>query len=444
MARHKLGRPFGWLWSAYAASTVGTWLGFGAFPLIAIQVLHAGPAAVSALAAAGLAAGALLAFPLGPWVEARRKKPVMIGADLVRCAALLTVSAACFTGRLTWTQLLAVSVIGTAANIAFTAAGGAYLKQLVRPDQLLVANGRFESTTWTATAFGPTAGGAAITLLGPTVTVMANATGFLLSALGIGAIRRREAEPGHGRAAAGRLRAADVLEGWRFIHDDRNLRPLFWNTVAVNALIMATEPLLAVLLLDGLGWAAWQYGLAFGLPCIGGFAGARAARRLEARYGRRRVLAVSGTLRVVWPVGLVLVVPGNAGVALVVAVELGLITCMGVFNPLFATERLQRVPAERLGRVLVAWKVTGTGAIAGLTALGGALATVTGPRTTIAVAGALLLATPLLHRAAAAPGAPCPVGSSWSRDGTATDPCPGEPAGVRGRVPARVPARDRS
>lgn len=32
MARQKLGRSFGWLWSAYAASTVGTWLGFGAFP----------------------------------------------------------------------------------------------------------------------------------------------------------------------------------------------------------------------------------------------------------------------------------------------------------------------------------------------------------------------------------------------------------------------------
>ncbi|MFZ3474704.1 MFS transporter [Streptomyces sp. 4.24] len=394
MARQDLGRSFGWLWSAFAASTAGTFLGFGAFPLIAIQVLHVGPAAVSALPAAALAVGSLLALPLGPWVEVRRKKPVMIAADLVRFGALLTVPAAYFAGRLTYTQLLVVSVVSAAANIAFTAAGGAYLKQLVRPDQLLVANGRFESTAWTATAVGPTLGGAAISLLGPAVTVLANAAGFLLSALGIGAIREKEAAPE--RAEPARFRASDLVKGWKFIHEDRRLRPLFWNTVAVNALIMATEPLLAVLLLHDLGWSAWQYGLVFGLACTGGFIGARLAPRLEARYGRRRVLTTSGVLRALWPVGLFFVVPGTAGMVLVVAVELVLITCIGVFNPLFATERLQRVPAERVGRVLVAWKITGSGATAALTALFGVLASVTGARAAIGVAGLLLLATPFL------------------------------------------------
>jgi hypothetical protein len=118
-----------------------------------------------------------------------------------------------------------------------------------------VASGRFESTTWTATAVGPPLGGAAISLLGPGVTVIANAVGFLLSALGIGAIREKEA--GCERVKTEKLRASDLVKGWKFIHDDRQLRPLFWNTVAVNALITATEPLLAVLLLDELGWEAW-------------------------------------------------------------------------------------------------------------------------------------------------------------------------------------------
>ena len=66
-----LGRQFGWLWAAYAVSAYGSGLGFGAFPLIAILVLHAGPAEVAALAAAGLAVGAAVAVPLGPWVEFR-------------------------------------------------------------------------------------------------------------------------------------------------------------------------------------------------------------------------------------------------------------------------------------------------------------------------------------------------------------------------------------
>ena len=393
MASQSLGRPFHWLWVAFAASTAGTWLSFGAFPLIAIQVLHAGPAAVSALAATGLAAGALVAAPLGPWLDGHGRRTVMIGTDLLRFAVLLSVPLCHAFGLLTYAQLVVVSVVGAAANIAFTSAGGAYLKTVVPPDRLLTANARFESTGWTAVAVGPVAGGAAISMLGPVVTVCANAAGFLLSALAIGAVRAPEARV---RRPASPRRAGDLLDGWRFINADRRLRALFRNTVSVNALIMATEPLLAVLLLRDLGWQAWQYGLAFGLPCTGGFLGAQIAGPLAARYGRRRVLAAAGVLRALWPVGLVLVTPGTGGVLLVIAVEFVLITCIGVFNPLFATERLQRVPAERLGRVLVAWHTTNTAAIAALTALWGVLASAVGARAAIGVAGLLLLATPFL------------------------------------------------
>src|SRR3954454_13920558 len=145
-----LGRRFGWLWSAYAVSALGTWLAFGAFPLIAVRVLHAGPAEVAALSSAGAAVGAAAAVPLGPWVEFRRKRPVMIAMDLTRFAALISIPAAFALGWLTFAQLLVVSVIVAAADIGFKAAGGACLKALVMREHLLVANGRFESTMWTA------------------------------------------------------------------------------------------------------------------------------------------------------------------------------------------------------------------------------------------------------------------------------------------------------
>lgn len=43
MGRRPLGRQFGWLWAAYAVSTYGSGLGFGALPLIAVLALHAAP-----------------------------------------------------------------------------------------------------------------------------------------------------------------------------------------------------------------------------------------------------------------------------------------------------------------------------------------------------------------------------------------------------------------
>ncbi|MFJ2581669.1 MFS transporter [Kitasatospora aureofaciens] len=392
--KHSLGRRFAWLWAAYAASTLGTFLAFNAFPLIAIRVLHTGPTAVAVLAAAGAAVGAAVAVPLGPWVEFRRKRPVMIAMDLVRCAALLSIPAAFALGRLGFGQLLAVSVVVAAADITFGVAGGAYLKTLVPQEKLLAANARFESTTWTTTILGPPLGGAAIGLLGPVTTVVADAVSYLLSALGLRAIGGREARPERDDTA--RLRAGDLLDGWRFLLADPALRPLFLNTVLVNGLIMATEPLLAVLMLGPLGFAPWQYGLAFAVPCLGGLLGSRLARPLVARYGRHRVLLTAGALRACWLPGLVLVRPGVPGLLLVMAVELGMITCIGVFNPVYATYRLTRTAPDRVARVLSAWSVTAKAAIAVLTSVWGVLGGLTGPRTALGLAGLLLLATPLL------------------------------------------------
>ncbi|MEV5824684.1 MFS transporter [Spirillospora sp. NPDC052242] len=398
-------RRFGPFWTAYAASTFGTMLAFDAFALIAILVLDAGPAAVSLLAAAGTAAGAALAVPLGPWAEHRRKRPVMIAMDLLRAAALLSVPAAHALGRLTFVQLVAVAVVMAAADIAFRAASGAYLKQLVPPDRLLAANGRLEATTWTATALGPPLGTAAIGLFGPVATVLANAAGLLVSAASLRAVRGREPRP----VRAGARGTGGLLEGWRHILAEPALRALFLNTVLVNGLIMAAGPLLAVLMLDGLGFAPWQYGLVFALPCVGGLIGSRLARRLVPRFGPHRVLLVAGTLRACWLPGLAFVRPGAAGLVLVMAVELGMITCIGVFNPVFATRRLELTAPDRLVRTLAAWTVTSRLATAALTALWGLLASVTGPRAAIAAAGAAALATPFLlprRERVTAPAAP--------------------------------------
>jgi MFS family permease len=394
MVRRSLGRQFGWLWTAYAVSTFGTSLAFQAFPLIAILVLHAGPTAVSLLAAMGLAVGAVVAVPLGPWVEFRRKRPVMIAMDLCRFAALMSVPAAFELGWLSFGQLLIVSVIVSAANIAFRAASGAYLKALVRSDDLLVANGRFESTTWTAIALGPPLGGAAIGLFGPVATVVVDAVSYLLSAIGICAIGGHERRPA--RTDAPRLRSRDLLDGWRYILAHPALRRLFFNTILVNGLIMATSPLLAVLMLGRLGFAPWQYGLAFGAPCVGGLIGSRLASGLVARFGRHKVLLIAGALRACWSLGLAFIRPGAAGIVLVIVVQLGLVTSVGVFNPVFATYRLDQTEAVRVARTLSAWTVTSNVTIAVLTALWGLLASVTSPRMAIAIAGVLMLATPLL------------------------------------------------
>jgi MFS family permease len=113
--------------------------------------------------------------------------------------------------------------------------------------------------------------------------------------------------------------------------------------------------------------------------------------------------------------GLALVVPGAGGIALVIAVQLGLVTCMGVFNPVFATYRLEQTPTDRVARTLSAWSVTGSATVAAMTAVWGLLAAATSPRIAIAIAGLLMLTTPLLLPRPERRRMPSPLSQSAAR-----------------------------
>jgi MFS family permease len=401
VARRTLGRRFGWLWAAYAVSAYGSGLGFGAFGLIAISVLHSSAASVSALSSASLIVGALVAIPTGPWIETRRKRPVMITMDLLRFVAMATIPLACWLGWLTYVQLLLVAVVVAAAKIGFATASGAYLKAVVARDDLLTANSRFESTWWSSIAIGPPLGGAAIGLFGYTTTVLADGLSYLLSALGITAIGGPEPAPV--KVAAKKSTLRDLPDSWRYLLGHPQLRPLLLNRLAVGGLIMATEPLLAVLMLRDLHFAPWQYGLAFAVPCVGGFVGSRLAGPTVAKYGEHKVMCLAAIGAVLWPIGLAFTPAGIAGLLLVMVIEFGVIIAMSLFNPVVATFRLKHIEHERLSRTLSAWQISTSLTTALLTLAWGVLAALTTARIAIGLAGLLLLFTPLLLPRATAP-----------------------------------------
>ncbi|MEV6416382.1 MFS transporter [Kribbella sp. NPDC051718] len=219
-----LSQDFRRLWAAYAISAIGSGIGYGALPLIAVLVLDVSTFQVALLAALSALAGAALALPMGDLIEQRRKRPVMIAADVVRFVALLSVPVAVAFDALTYPQLCVVGVVQSAAVIAFTAASGAHLKALVPVEGRAEANSRFESTTWTTLSVGPPIGGALVSLVGAPLTLVIDAVSYLLSAVGVRRIRKPEPEP------VARPGKRDVAAGWRYIWRDRGLRTLFWNS----------------------------------------------------------------------------------------------------------------------------------------------------------------------------------------------------------------------
>jgi MFS family permease len=145
-------------------------------------------------------------------------------------------------------------------------------------------------------------------------------------------------------------------------------------------------------MLGELGFSAFEYALAFGLPCVGGIVGARLSRR----WSGDRALLVAGTLRGCFALPLAFVVAGAPGLAMVMATQFALLVAIGLFSPILATRRLQLTPDDRVARTLAAWTVSGSLATAALTAAWGVLAALIGLREAVAAAGVLLLFTPLL------------------------------------------------
>lgn len=383
------GADFRRLWGAFGVSELGSAVGSGALPFIAIFGLHASNLQVSLLAALSGVAAAVIALPLGPWIEFRRKRPVMIGADLLRFGALGSVPVAAAAGFLTYAQLCLVAVVQTAGTIAFNAAGGAHLKALVPAGQRAAANGRFESTTWAAASVGPPIGGALISLVGTTVTVGVDAVSFLLSAVGIS--RLRAPEPMPAARVEGQRRARELADGWRYLLGHPHLRALYWNAMVFGGCIMAASPLTAVLMLRDLGFSSFEYGLALGIPCLGGVVGAMLAKRLVGRLGERRVLLGFGAARTLW-LGLIAVAPaGPWGLVVIIASDTVLLVCAGIFNPTFGTYRMTVTADRFMARVVSAWSISSKSAQPLFIAVSGLVAAVIGVRLTLGALAVVLV-----------------------------------------------------
>ncbi|MEW2386612.1 MFS transporter [Micromonospora sp. NPDC047707] len=344
------------LWQAYSISELGSAVGAGALPLIVVLLLDCSALQVSLLAVVSGVASAAVAVPLGPWVEFRPKRPVMIGADVLRFAALASVPAAALLGWLTYGQLCVVAVAQTAGGIVFAAASGAHLRDLVPAEHRVAVYGRFETSQWMAHSAGSPAGGVLVSWLGATASVVVDAGSFLLSAVAVHRLRGPEPPPPVRQAGAGRAREA--VEGWRYILGHAGLRALLVNAVIFGGGIMAAAPVVAVFMLRDLDLPPWQYGLAFGLPCLGGVLGSLAAGPLVRRYSLRPVLLAAGAARALWMGLIPAAPPGTPGLIVIVIAETLLLFFAGAFNPVFASYRANHTTAERMSRVITASSIT--------------------------------------------------------------------------------------
>ena len=87
------------MWAAQTVSVFGDAITGIAVPTIAVLSLHASPLAVGAIVSVSWAAWPLIGLPAGVWVDRLPRRPLLVGADLMRLVLIASLPVAWAFGR---------------------------------------------------------------------------------------------------------------------------------------------------------------------------------------------------------------------------------------------------------------------------------------------------------------------------------------------------------
>ncbi|MEV4636858.1 MFS transporter [Actinoplanes sp. NPDC049548] len=391
------------LWAGMTVSKAGSSVAAVATPLLAVQVLDAGPLPVSLLTAAAWLPWLVVGLPAGAWIDRVARRPVMLAADLVAAAVVASVPIAAWFGVLTMTHLLVMAMLLGVATVFFNVAWTAYLPAMFRKDQLVGANSVLHATDSAAQVAGPAMGGLLVATVSALAGFVTDALSFLVSAVLLWRIRRPERRPSPSQTAPGTL-VRDIAAGARWLARDRYLRNLTLHGAAANLFLTGVNALLVVFLVRDVRLGTTGVGMLLAMSSLGGVGAASVTPLLVRRFGDARVLFWSKIFAGVASTLVPQTRPG-AGLALVVAGMAGISAGAVAGNVINGSFRQAYCPPELLGRILTSMQFVNFGAIPVGAVLGGAAAAAFGTRqalTTItigyALSGVILLLGPFRNR----------------------------------------------
>ena len=107
------------LWFGQTVSVFCSLISRIAIPLLAVIELDATPFDMATLGIAALLPGFLIGLLAGAWIDRRKRRPIMIAADLGRAAVLLIVPLLAVLGHLQLWHLLLVSGLMSILSMLF-------------------------------------------------------------------------------------------------------------------------------------------------------------------------------------------------------------------------------------------------------------------------------------------------------------------------------------
>lgn len=386
-----LHRNFMQLWIGETISLFGSQITNLALPLTAAVILKATPEQMGVLTAINFLPFLLVGLFAGVWVDRRRRKPILIGADFGRAILLATIPAAALLNVLRIEQLYVVGFIVGVLTVFFDVAYQSYLPSLVGREDILEGNSKLEISRSITQIGGPGVAGLLVQAFTAPFAMVIDALSFLFSAVFLSRIDN--VEPAPLKAKEQRNIFAEIWEGLWVVIGNRTLRSIAFCTATSNLFANVAQTVFILYATRRLNLDAAALGLIFGIASLGALVGAFNASKIAKHFGLGRTITFT--------IGLV----GFGGLFIPLAYELNVISILvivfgqslgafggTVYNINQVSLRQTITPHRLLGRMnasmrFIVWGTIPVGAL-----IGGFLGGAIGLRPTLVIGsfGALL------------------------------------------------------
>jgi MFS family permease len=285
-----------------AAGQAFSWLGDGFQTValaVAVVVSGGGVSGLGLVMASSILARLICTLAGGVWADRLQPQRVMIGADLVRCAAAVGMAAMFASGH-NWLPLLcALAAVMGGGGACFFPAMSSLKPMLVAADERQSANALLSMLQTGCSVVGPAAGGLVVASFGAPAGFAANAATYLVSVGTVALVRT------HVGRSERRGMLLEIGEGWQEIRSrDWLLSGVLAATVyhVANGVLLVLVQVIAVQRLGGAG----AVGVISAAEGLGGLAGAAIALRVRPRYPLRAgwfalLLMPVWAISYVWP-----------------------------------------------------------------------------------------------------------------------------------------------
>jgi MFS family permease len=271
------------LWLGQTVSELGSVVTRTAVPLVALLVLGAGPLEMALLIVSASLAVLLVGFLAGAWVDRVRRRPLLIWADVIRAALLLSIPAAYLAGALHIEQLYVVVFLEGCLRAFFNSAYPAYVPSLIGVHRVVEGNSKLATSSSLAEIGGPGLAGGLVQLIGAPFAILVDAISFVVSAISLILIRSPEpARPANPTGVPIRL---EIVEGLRLIRRHSILVPLTLRSVIAHVAGSFYGVLYVIYLINDLHLTPFLLGVVVSAGGVGSLVGSLFASRVIRRLG---------------------------------------------------------------------------------------------------------------------------------------------------------------